>query len=324
MSESISRRISRKQFAAFITLLALTGCSPGLDPTSGLGKQALLDQANYALTTEDCAQAITLIKPVYASENTDNKVRMMMASAYACEATINLFEVVNDLIANSSAIAGAGFWNFLALEFPSTTNDRVSEAAQLAQDALHSVISPAAVILPTNMYNTDTFNPGALTTQDRYSDANAFLFFVSMAAIGSIENRYGSPDSNGKRGTATLPWMTATSIKATGTATEADGCAYASAIVNYVDALDGLASSTSGKISDTFASLHSTFSSAIYQACDQGCTVICGLSSCPTCPATLRNRSSCAGTVTDPASCAAAGIVNFLVNTPLVGWEQGP
>jgi hypothetical protein len=150
------------------------------------------------------------------------------------------------------------------------------------------------------------------------------LFFVSMAAIGGIENRHGSPYPNGKRGVATLPWMAPTSIKATGTSTEADGCAYASAVVNYVDSLEGLASSTTGKIATTFQSLYTTFSSVIYQACDQGCTVICGISSCPTCPATLRNRSSCAGTATDPASCAAAGIANFMVNTPAVGWEQGP
>lgn len=317
----------RSRFAPLVAgcaaaLAVSSGCSPAMDPATPLGKRAILDSVNIALSKEDCGQAIAILKPIYNSEQTDNDIREAMAAAYACEATINVFTLIGELAENASEFTGSGFWDFLARRFPSTADDRIVEGAQLAQDALHAIVEPSAVILPSNQYELDSFNPGTLNSVDRTPDANSYLFFVTLAAIGGIESRYGSPDADGKRGTATLPWTSATAVKASGTAQEADGCAYASAIVNFVDSLGGLASATTGSISTTFSSLQTTFKSGIFAACDMGCTVLCGLSSCPTCPATLRNRSSCEGTVTDPASCAAAGITTFMVSSPGVGWDQ--
>ena len=124
---------------------------------------------------------------------------MMMASAYGCDAHINLFSLIGDIAEKSSTLVGGGFWAFLASEFPSTTSDRVPEAAQLAQDALLSVIDPGAVVLPNEMFNITTFNPASYRVGDRIGDANAYLFFTSMAGMGGLESRYGKP----------LPWTSA-------------------------------------------------------------------------------------------------------------------
>lgn len=310
---------------AFVLALAmvLSGCgSANYDPASSLGKQAILDAVALQLSQQNCSGAIAQLKPVYNSADTDNRVRLMMASAYGCSAHINLFQFIGDLATNSGSLATGGFWAFLATEFPSTIADRVPESAQLAQDALQSVLDPGGVILTNNMFNVKTFNPAAYNIQDRLNDANAYLFFVTMAAIGGIENRYGNPYPNGKKGN-NLPWSTPASLDPT-TNQGADGCAYASAIVNFADSLGALASTTSGTLQTTISSLKTTFQSGIYTACDQGCTILCGLSSCPKCPTALRDRTSCTGLATDASSCAAAGIATFVNTTPVVGWQTGP
>lgn len=316
-------RLSKAMPAAAVSVIfaatlasVFSGCSPGLDPANGLGKRAILDSAKLSLTKSDCTSAIALLKPVYDSVNTDNNVRMLMASSYGCSAKINFFTVIGHLLDNVGSFTGSGFWEFLAKEFPSSTLDRVTESAQLAQDALQSSINPGAVVLPANLYNTTTFNPGTLSSVDRTSDANSYLFFVSMAAIGGFENRYGSPFPNGKK-SVDLPWTVPTAV-------DADGCAYASAVVNFVDSLGGLADATVGSVSTTFATLKTTFQAGIYAACDSGCFTLCGLAHCATCPTALRNRVSCTGLATDAATCAAVGITLFMNSTPVVGWATGP
>ncbi|MGK5083282.1 hypothetical protein WDW37_08240 [Bdellovibrionota bacterium FG-1] len=322
------------QFAGFwVGAAGIAACGPAMDPSTGLGKQAIVDQASIALSRMDCDQAVALLKPVYASKYTDNRIRMLMAAAYGCNAHINLFNVVGDLSSNLSKFVGSGFWEFLATEFPSTTKDRVVEGAQLAQDAVQSIISPSAVILPVNIFNATTDNPGTLSPRDRVDDANSYLFFVVLASIGGLENRYGNPYPNGKKG-GDLAWISDTVAHMAapadfnavdGSQQQSDGCAYASAMVNLVDSLGGLATATAGtKLSDTFTTLQTTFKTGIFAACNDGCTSLCSVGACLECPTTLRNRSSCTGLTTDPNSCAAAGIINFINNTPAVGWETGP
>ncbi len=328
--------VKSKSITFYLALsLFLGACSApsasSMDAGSSLGKAGLLDAAQTALSTQDCSTAISIIKPVYESTNTDNAIRTMMASAYACEANVNVFRNLGDIVTNISTLAGVGFWSFLSTTFPSTLSDRASEGAQLAQDALHSIISPSAVILPTGLYNASTYNPAAYKPGDRLNDANAYLMFVSLAGIGALENRYGSPYANGKRG-GTFPWAAAADVNGTGTATQADGCAYASAIVNYVDALGTLSSLTSGSIATAFSTLNSAFQVAIYSACDHACT-LGGVASCPTCPEKLRSRTGCTGVATDPATVAALGIIRSLTNPgdvteaaiySLIGWQLGP
>jgi hypothetical protein len=114
-------RFFKRQLGAAFALLGIfstAGCSApvevGSDP---IGKQAILDWVDIALSDGNCADAVAKVKPLYDSANVDNNVRMKTASAYACYAEINFFKTVSDIGSNSSAMvanAGAGFWPCLA------------------------------------------------------------------------------------------------------------------------------------------------------------------------------------------------------------------
>jgi hypothetical protein len=277
-----------------VASLMASGCGRGsLDPSTARGKRAILDEAALLLSEERCEEAIELIKPVYNSLYTDNDIRMMMASTYGCSANLNFFSLIGEVGTQSATIIAGGLWSFMAEQFPSTDADRVPEAGQLAQDALQAVISPSAVVLSNGLFNTDTFNPGAYSVDDRLLNATAYLFFTSMATMGGLENRNGNP----------LPWTDPTLV-------DEDGCAYASAVVNFADSLTGLETVTQGQLKTAISGMKSAFQTLIYANCDYGCTTICGIAGgCPTCPKELRNRTSCTSVATDPASCAAAGII---------------
>jgi hypothetical protein len=270
---------------------------------------------------------------------------MMMASAYACAANFNMYNFMGDVAQNPTALAPSGMWGFLANEFPSTTgSDDYAEGAQAAEDALLSVIDPGTVVLANETFDnndigSNIFNPEAYQVGTRTVASNAYLFFVSMAAIGAIGSRYDKPTASGSGSTATyhpsssppFPWVTAATVTP-------DGCAYASAVLNFVDSLGALAGSVPGSLGSSILSLQSTFKNGITvapgvtigigSACSDGCTGAaiapiagtgCALSSCSNadsigCPLTLRNRASCTGQANDSNSCAAAGIINFVVN----------
>lgn len=299
----IHRRLLRSLPAVALLLgfaSVVQGCAAAnYDPTTALGKQALLDSAQLQLNQSDCSGAVATLSPLFNSINTDNSVRMMMASAYGCAAGINIFKFIGDIAQTPTGIAPPGMWAFLATEFPSTTADDAAEGAQAGEDALASVIAPGTVVLLNEEFNTTTFNPGAYDPNSRLSNANAYLFFMSMAAIGTLENRDGSGNQ--------LPWTSATAV-------DDDGCAYGSAIVNYADALAALAGTLPGSLGTSINSALSLVQQAVGDGCAAGC-LLCGLgTSCPGtliggCPMTLRYRASCTGTATDPNSCAVAGLV---------------
>jgi hypothetical protein len=193
-------------------------------------------------------------------------------------------------------------------------------------DALQSVLIPGQVIVPAYETNATTFNPGSTLVSDRTTDSNFYLFFMTLAAIGGLENRYGAPDASYNK-TQNLPWTTAATVTD-------DGCEFASAIVNMVDALEASISNMTGGLATGAQNIETAFSATINLACHYGCTntvpPIAGwqasgctvTTDCSTCPLSLRDRTQCVfNTVpTDQTSCAAAGIVN-MVNVSPVGWQ---
>lgn len=314
-----------------LALVFFTACGPTqtYDAGSAPGKQAIIDQANQALSNRECGGALSQILKLYESGNSDNDVRMITASAYACFAGVFFFKMVGDIGDNAGSLGGAGLWALMTKLFPSTTDDRVVESALYSMDALMAILRNDVVLTETNLFNKETYNPASAAASDRYGNSNAFLFFVSMAAIGGIQNRFGAPDSTTFAKTKDLKWETAATV-------DADGCAYASSIVNFIDALGGVASSVTGQLAKNLTTIQSAFETVIFAACDigckntdvsalftgwkqSGCTVV--NAECAKCPASLRNRKSCTGKTDDLPSCAAAGIVNFINHNP-AGWKN--
>jgi hypothetical protein len=314
----------------------LSGCgAPTPDASTELGKRQLIDQANKALTTSDCSTALQILLPIYQSANTDNEVRLLTASAYACWANVNYFKLIGDIVSNSGTLAGSGFWSFASSLFPSTAGqDHVAEGAVLAQDALLASLVPGIPILPSGAINYGSYNVGSIYPSDRTDDSNLYLIFTAMAGIGSFQNRYGNPDSAFHPQSA-LPWKTAANATT-------DGCGYASSILNFVDAITQAQTIVPSNLKNALNSISSAFSTSLDLACDFGCTGLvppavapfnpsnkwvasgCNFNSGCTidrkCPSTLRNRFSCQAQTTDVNSCAAAGITNF-INASSLGWQ---
>jgi len=342
-----------------LALLVLSSCGSALmDGSTPESKQAVLDAVNIALSTGQCAKAISIIEPVYNSKYSDNDIRLSRATAQVCAAHLDFFSLLGNIAENASDLTGGLFWNLLTQLFPSNVQtidptDRVLEGAENSMDALMSIINVGQVLVPTYEVDATGFNPISLIYSDRSNDANAYMTFVSMAAIGSFQSRYGAPDStNNYKRTKLLPWTTAT---ASGMST--DGCQYASSLVNFVDSMGVLSTTYTGAGASSIQTLLKTFQQGIYLACEIGCHNLPGVSTtgtaitswvpagcpnlaaslptldpttisttglpddlCSTCPLLLRNRSACTGLADDPASCAAAALISFINYEPLLGW----
>lgn len=310
----------------WVAVLLVSCAAPVNDNTTDLGRQAIIDETNRDLDNGDCVSAVKEIQPLYNSANTDNRTRMIMASAWACHAQLNFFGFLDSLTQNGSGLANGALWSFLTLSFPSALGkDYMAEGSDLGIDATMAVLNSGIPILPANLFNLGN-NPESILLTDRTNDANAYLTFLAMAAIGSYQSRYGNPFPNGKKGPAGLPWTSAGAV-------DSNGCAYASAILNMVDSMGALATASTG-LNSSITQIQSAFQLTIHDACDKGCQnqaplpgwVNSGcttITPCTACPAMLHDRNACTGLVSDQVSCAASGIVNFINVHPL-GWQTGP
>ncbi len=291
--------------------LGLGACSvPTDDPATTVGKQSIIFQVNAALTAGECDDAITLIEPLYNSENTDNEVRRLRASAHSCKAGINFFPLIADLAVGS--FGGNGLWRTITQLFPSSAGDGKAEASYFATDALLSWLNPGVVVWPPYDINSSTENPGSITVSDRTNASNLYLSLVSMSTIGTLHNRYGDPNGSYAPQQA-LPWTTLAAMDET-------GCAYAAALLNLSDALDSVGSAYTALSSISTAV--SLVSAGFDAACDLGCTNLCPSLTCNGCPDTLRHYTACeraTPTTQDADACAAAGLVT-LMNSP-AGWQ---
>lgn len=303
------------------SVLFLGSCSaPKMDCTQPAGKQAILDSVNAALSEGDCATALSKIEGVYNSGCTDTDVRMVRASAQACAANINFFKLLGDMAGNT--LTSGGIFVTAAKLFPSTTSDSRAEAAWFAMDALMSLVKPGQVIPPGAVVNGSTNNPGSLRAVDRTDEANMYLIFTALAAMGSSQNRYSAPNPVTYHKTQVLGY---TSGLPTGWATAAnmtlEGCGYAASVLTFFDAIAQSSSLFSDSLETVFETLSAAYSTKLDEACDAGC-VACGFAagSCNPCPTAIRSRSGCALSDSDKNTCAAAGIANFINTDALLGW----
>jgi hypothetical protein len=266
-----------------------------------------VEQVNVSLSTQACSSALSQIKPLYDSINTNNQIRLATAASYGCFAKVNIFQIFSDL-ASASGLGGSGLWAMFARLFPSVASpdDKIPTSAGLGIDAAMSAVYPGTLFVPALKINSTTNNPGSLIFTDRIRDSNSYLTFLSMSLMGSLLSRDGKPDTTNYVKTVPLPWQTAaTSV--------GNGCAFASGLLNFVDGLDAISEASPANLKSSYATISSFLTSAVNTACGIGCSAIClGASACTSCPASLRNRLSCTGATTDENSCAAAGLAAFV------------
>jgi hypothetical protein len=279
----------------FFGILSLIVTACGAQTPSG--SLAIIDQVNIYLSEGDCSDALTTLSPLYNSSSTDNSVRMAMAEVYACEAGFNFFTFISGAESTSFSNTGALF-EFFAKEFPSsgsTISDKVVESAGYGIDALMSILIPSNVLISGDLFNTSTYNEASLLYTDRTTASNEYLLFLSMVAMGGLENRVGATATGAPSDSALpLSWITASATgMATATGLNASGCEYASALLNFADSLASISANCPANppvtnvpcylaytlnevaaVADSASSTNGTaetFTQAIYDACNYGC-----------------------------------------------------
>lgn len=319
---SFSRRIS----GAFALLLfvVLSSCSSSkysCDSDSGRG--ALVSDVDQLLSTQDCAGALALIEPYYplAGCATD-EVRLARASANACAANVNFFQLMDDL--GNANLIGNEVWVSLTRIFPSTLTDQRVTGGQNALDSLFALRVPGAISPEASMINSASAHPGTLVAAHRSQDSNMYAMLVSMSLIGALQNRYGAPDGSYHQ----TQKLGATAGNANGwelvTDVDVNACTYAGALLTFFDSISQVSgtigTALGGAVGTSLTTAATTYTALLAVACDAGCQA-CGFAagSCTPCPTELRNRNSCTGVATDKATCAASGIVSFMNSNP-AGW----
>lgn len=304
----------------------LAGCGEkNLSCSSEEGRRAIVKEVDQELSRQSCSTALAVIETYYSQEGcgTDD-IRLARASANACAANVNFFQLVEDLGTNS--LVGSDLWITLTKLFPSSSVDQRVTGAQNSLDALFAIRLPGTLTPPEYVVNATTVHPGTLVAAHRTEDANIYGMLVSMALVGALQNRYGSPAGNWHKTqklgqTVGNPngWEDANFV-------DVNACSYAGAVLTLFDSITQVSgtigTSLGGSVGTSLTTAATTYTLLLDAACDAGCTA-CGLAAglCDPCPIELRNRYSCLGNNTDKFSCAAAGIASFINNNPL-GWPN--
>lgn len=318
----------RKILPAIVTALTLlSSCgSPTYTCETDEGRRAIVAEVDQLLSSQSCASALAMIETYYPlPECASDDIRLARASANACAASINFFQLISDL--GSANIVGNELWVTLTQLFPSSLSDQRVTGGQNAIDALFAIRRPGVLTPPPYVVNSTSVNPGTLVASHRTDDSNVYSMLVSMSLIGSLQNRYGLPTAAYHRGqkiglSASYPngWETVAAV-------DVNACTYAGAILTLFDSITQVAptiSASLGTVGTTLVTAATTYSALLNAACDAGC-VTCGFAagSCTPCPTELRDRFSCTGLATDKVSCSAAGIAQFMNSTPAgFGWPN--
>lgn len=290
----------------------VTGCSPGTDLSDEATRNEIKEATRNALTTNDCVTAITAISPLYVSDYTDNETRMLYASAQGCSAGINFFDIFDSI--SDGTLNGGALFEVTAELFPSNAaSDARLQAGWFAQDAVHAVWSPGAIVAEVDKYYADTANPGSVWYRDRTDNANTFLLFVAMAEIGAAQNRYGYsagqvPASFNYQQQVDFPWVSRALVQADTTDV---ACGLASSVLNLIDATNALIGSST-TLANSLSDIQSTLG-AIESGASFACTLDGHLTTtCDQAVRRLRYRRSCSE---DASIAAAAASIIFAVNS---------
>lgn len=309
---------------SFAVNLILAGCGRGpWDINDELDRAAMVQETRNALTAANCPAALDMSSQLFDSMYSNNNIRMLYASAQACNIGITLFTLIDDITASDFTSQDAIFKTLVRL-FPSKeATDTRLESAKLAQDALQSIMPAGTVVGAVDAINASGFNPGSVRTRDRTDDANIYLAFTSMATVGTALNRYGfaaatDPVSVGYAQQVNLvaTWANPTAVK---NDTTGDACAIASGLLNMLDGIDVLSDQAPGSVADALSLIVTNLSAVSTAAANAAC-VGAGFSGtqCADALVRLRYRGSCAELPDAGVSASAFGILQNVID---LGWN---
>jgi hypothetical protein len=174
--------------ALLATLLSACGGSPNYSCDTEDGRKAIVADVDKYLSNQDCASALALVEPYYTQTGCGtDPIRLARASANACAANINFFQLITDLA--SVSLVGSGIWSSMTQLFPSSLADQRVTAGQNSLDALFALQVPGSLTPPQYIINASSPSPGTLQAQHRTEDSNLYGMLVSMSLIGALQNR---------------------------------------------------------------------------------------------------------------------------------------
>ncbi|RZA07690.1 MAG: hypothetical protein EOP11_07005 [Proteobacteria bacterium] len=196
--------------AALLTCTMLTACGNNYDLADERGRRSRIDDANLHLSAGRCQSALASIWPLYNSTYVDDEVRLITASAYACEGSFNLLTLAGNLSNVSNPFQA------LAKSLSNRPNDGARQAMYRASDVL-------------------TRGSAAIGAAQRGASVNSYMVFVQLGIIGTIIRNYGSPAIDGSRGAALTYNPTTAPNNPAGEMTDEDACALAASVGNILD-----------------------------------------------------------------------------------------
>lgn len=157
--------------------LALSACGNRYDLATERGRQARMDDANFYLSNGQCTAAHEAIDPLYNSSQVDDEVRLVKASAFACQGTLNVLTLISNIG------GGSNYFRLLARSLSNQAGDGARTAFYRATDVL-------------------TRNGTLSAASQRARNVNTYMVLLQMGAVGAILRNYGSPAADGTKGAA--------------------------------------------------------------------------------------------------------------------------
>ena len=281
-------------------------------------RAALKFEIKQALTTKDCAKAISLVTPLYQSKYSDNEARMYYASAHACNMGIQLYTLIDNLSSANMSNQSEVIKSLVRL-FPSTSSDSRLASSWYAMDALQTILNPGAVTGSSDQIKPGTDNVGSDLATDRTLDANTYLVFVGMGVVGIGLNRFGYAANQTAVSLAyaqgqNLPWIDRASVLA-----DADGtaCAITAGLYNMFDGIHAIITQLSGGPTSALSNILTNLQTAVDLAGAANCTINdhYSVAQCSAAAIRIRYRGACAEQAA--AASFAAGVIQGLN----LGWQ---
>lgn len=166
---------SRLFCLAILSVLFLNSCGNRYDLETERGRQARIDDANYHLSKGECGAAHEAINPLYNSSHVDDEVRIVKASAHACDGGFNLLTLAGNLDGASN------YFQVLAKSMNNTAGDSKRASMYSAVDVL-------------------TQAGTKLDASQRSTKVNTYMVFIQLGVAGAILRNYGNPTSSGAQG----------------------------------------------------------------------------------------------------------------------------
>ncbi len=220
MDVSLSIIWKRVFFILTFVSLVLGGCGDRYNLATESGRQARIDDANFHLSKGECGAAHEAINPLYLSPYVNDVVRIIKASAYACEAHFNLLNFMANIA------GGSNYFKVFAKSLDSIAGDHARTSLYNAVDII-------------------TQSGSSLGAGSRSSSMNTFMVFLQFGVLSAIQRNYGAPSTDGSQGTDLI--YEALGANPAGEMTDLDACAMAAAFSHISDSFlaSGLSDSDS-------------------------------------------------------------------------------